>query len=285
MCASCFLHVHEQLSLQFSFHLLNFTLNSDEAFGLSSRFQDDDDIFGLDQPSGQRPNSSGSLGGRSVPDDMRWLEELTGGGGGDSTPSSNKSVAGSTTPSSPNKTPAAARLSSPVKSSPIPKPVDKAADASLGRSAVSDTPKVGDGMSAKDSILSSLVKNSPSETSPERKVDASKPSTKLDAKDWLGLKDSDSDGELFIPKRVPSRSPGVTDSTPRTPPSSRPGRGAGKSASPTKEMSAKKSDDDDDDDSFIARAKARRLAAMGNQAKDKAPTAASKGVVDPAALL
>lgn len=249
-----------------------------------SRFQDDDDIFGLDKPSGQRPTSSGSVGARSVPDDMKWLEELTGGGGGDSTPSSNKSLVGSATPSSPAKAPAVAQPSSPVKSSPAPKPTDKTADFSFGRSAASDTSKVGDGMSAKDSLLNSLVKNSPREVSPERKAEVPKPSAKLDAKDWLGLKDSDSDGELFIPKHVPSRSPGVTDSTPRTPTSSRPTRGAAKSASPTKELGGQKSDDDDDD-SFIARAKARRMAAMGNQAKDKTPAVASAGAVDPETLL
>ncbi|KAL8592685.1 hypothetical protein ACOMHN_037625 [Nucella lapillus] len=233
----------------------------------SVRFQDDDDIFGLDKPSGGRRASAT----HSVPDDMKWLEELTGGGGGggESTPSSNRSAptANTTTPSSPAKRP-----TSPVKNSSTDKPSESMT-------------KAGGGLSAKDNLLSSLAKSSPREASPERKPDpSSSAASKLDSKDWLGLKDSDSDGELFIPKRVASRSPGVVDSTPRTPSSAtRPGRGTPKTdLSPTRETTEKKSDDDDED-SFIARAKARRQAALGQQAKERESAGAGAG--DPSALV
>ena len=197
---------------------------------------------------------------------MKWLEELTGGGG-DTTPSSNLSVAASAAPSSPAKSSTLAKSSPAPKSAPNP---TTTTETSFARSTLANTSKPGSSgaVSAKDSVLDSLTKNSPREASPERKGEGASAS-KLEAKDWLGLKDSDSDGELFIPKRVPSRSPGVVDSTPRTPPSStRAARGTPKSVSPSKEIAAKMSDDEEED-SFIARAKARRLAAMGNQAKEQ----------------
>lgn len=263
------------------------------------RFQDDDDIFGIDKPSGnQRSHSVGSLGSR-VPDDMGWLEELSVG----------EILVSTTTTTSTATTKTVAQPSSPLKTAPMPrssstgalllssgktpdaKPavdiVSPALSTSSGKTPTAkpavdnvsptlpnpsgETPAAkspvdvgppGDFKTAlTENAEEKVASNNQRQVSPDRRLD-SQPK-KQNPKDWLGLKDSDSDEEFFKPKRVSSRSPGISEPQTRTPPPVQVSR-----LSKSLDMEKKKEEENEDDDSLIQRVKIRRQQALANQKKD-----------------
>lgn len=220
---------------------------------ITSRFQDDDDIFGLDTKPSPRLKSPATKG-RLPPPDMEWLEMAA-----------EKPPA--TTVSSVNAQ--AGSMSGAIPTSASPGTLRKAAT-------IADKPPTPP---KQDSA-------SRSPGSPQ-KLGGKNPSPRA----WLGLADSDSDGEeFFMPKKSSARSAAL----PQGPASSLTASPKVTPKKPTKKdnLSPKVplspggdgGDDvgggDDDDDDWLARAKSRRLQMLKRE-ESKDELKAGAGVETP----
>ncbi|XP_005109995.2 fas-binding factor 1 [Aplysia californica] len=206
----------------------------------SVRFQDDDDIFGLDTRPSPRAKSPGSR--PKPPPDMDWLETEA------SKPPAQTSAASPVKPSG--------QASSVASKPPTPNKADSA----------SKPPESPRKTANKDSLA------------PSTPVSNTAPSPRA----WLGLEDSDSDGEeMFKPKRSAARvatlpqSPVVSASpSPRIPPKK---LGKKEPASPKVSTPTGNNNNDDDDD-WLARARSRRQQMLSkDENKDKSSKSASGG--------
>ena len=216
----------------------------------SDRFQDDDDIFGLDKPA--TPAESLVSGTSAVPNDMRWLVELTEGNGTDVSPESGY-IANSIAISPAEVQSSTVR--SITASSPDTSTIISATSQIGGLDFSSDVKETSTinvhGKKSNASIQHDDSKNRDLQQSPK-------------ASDWLGLKGaSDSDEEFFIPKGKESSNSGISNSNE----SFQFGLShEGEFLSMKTELSK---NDDQDGDSFIVRAKARRQAVLSGAMENK----------------
>ena len=223
------------------------------------RFQDDDDIFGLDtqpSPRAKSPGGPGATKSTPAPQGMEWLEAAAADS--NHTPSTTTSVA-SATPAAVTATPSAA---SPSKPSPSTAAVTPAKPPTPQRKASADAGSV---TPQKPPVPSSNTAPSP--------------------RAWLGLGSDSDDDDLFKPKKSSARSAalpqspalsGAASASPRVFPK-KPGKKDGASPKPSPSGSAvvtKGDSDEAEEDDWLARAKSRRQQML---AKD---SARSTGSVD-----
>ncbi|CAL1530619.1 unnamed protein product [Lymnaea stagnalis] len=193
----------------------------------SVRFQDDDDIFGIDSRPSPRTKSPGSRA--KPPPDMEWLELAA------NTP---PATTATSMPSSPPVT-ATTTTSASTMNSVVTKPPTPAAASKL------DSPRKSaakEGAGAPPKIPVANTTQSP--------------------KAWLGLQDSESDDELFKPKKSSVRSASLPQSpalsaqaSPRIFPK-KPNKRDSSSPKPSPAVSVSKDDTEDDD--WLTRARQRR---------------------------
>ncbi|KAK3709195.1 hypothetical protein RRG08_030872 [Elysia crispata] len=230
----------------------------------SVRFQDDDDIFGLDTQPSPRAKSSGSAGKiSSAPQGMEWLETATADS--NRTPSTTTSVA-----SGPPAAIASTAAASPSKPS---------TSTTAGTPAKPPTPQ-----------KKTAGESAPGSTNTPQKPPV--PNTAPSPRAWLGLGSDSDDDDLFKPKKSSARSAALPQSPALSGPASasprvlpkKPSKKDGSSPKPSPSGSAivtkGDSDDDAEEDDWLARARSRRQQML---AKDSARSTGSVENATPSA--
>ncbi|RUS83716.1 hypothetical protein EGW08_008512, partial [Elysia chlorotica] len=221
----------------------------------SVRFQDDDDIFGLDtQP--KSPGGAGKIS--SAPQGMEWLEAATT----DNRTPPTTATASSATPSTPTAA-APTGSASPTKPSPAPGAVVTPAKPPTPQKKTTGDPAPAQAGSPQKPTVSNAA-----------------PSPRA----WLGLGSDSDDEDFFKPKKSSARSAalpqspalsGTASASPRVFPK-KPGKKEGGSPkpSPSSSTAVVKGDSDDDagEDDWLARARSRRQQML---AKDSARSTGS----------
>ncbi|GFR58727.1 FAS-binding factor 1 homolog [Elysia marginata] len=225
----------------------------------SVRFQDDDDIFGLDtQPSPRAKSPGGANKISSAPQGMEWLEAATA----DSTK----------TPSTTTSVTSATATATALASAPAVSPSKTTPPAASVTQAKPPTPQKKTGADS--------VPTSGNNTSQKPSVSNTAPSPRA----WLGLGSDSDDDDLFKPKKSSARSAalpqspalsGTASASPRVLPK-KPSKKDSISPKPSPAGSAVvtkgDSDDDAEEDDWLARARSRRQQML---AKDSARSTGS----------
>ncbi|BFZ02757.1 hypothetical protein BsWGS_05795 [Bradybaena similaris] len=218
----------------------------------SVRFQDDDDIFGLESRPSPRSKPSGV---KKTPPDMDWLELVA---------KPDEPAAVKTTTASQQGMPNTATAEVVASAHKLPEKSSQKVPESHRKAVGNENDSTVSTASNKSSSIAKAGSN---------------------ARAWLGLEDSESDGELFKPKKSTARSatlpqsPAVSSAS--ASPKILPKKPTKKAPSSKESPPASHHSKDDDEDDWLARAKSRRQQMLAKEeGKGTADTSLKNSILE-----